>query len=878
MKRQIYFLHVLFILLFVTSCQRNDAVSLLNVVPRQSAVIVESKSVSEFFKAFDGLDFLVDPQGFCSVLKGIDSLMSEQNVLRSDFEAATMMFSQLCIQESYLPLVVLKSGTFSEKDLRRVLQSNRISYSSMKSGKRNVSLAIVDDSVFFAGKDDFLLLSNSIRAIEVSLEQLDSSVGMCSEADFQRVQSTIGKSFDVHAYLNLQQLHVSLNRLLSDRYNASFTQWVNDFHGKAALDVLADESGVVLNGYTYAPDSISNLKRLKHQHPVENTLVDILPSSTKLMVHFGMSDYSSFWQAYVDMKKAGQVDRKYGVGLQDQFISNISESAFCVFGDKASRVLAVGAKDIMAVSAVMNTVAEKTGVSATNIVLGYSIFRLNEADFIASIFGGMSEGIKPCCYAIVDRYVVFSDSLSEIQDVILSYRSRHTFAKGEALSDFQGKMLESSNVTVFAGGFDSRATIGEYLSSDAAAYVQTKPFVKGVLLQMTASDDLIYTFVNLRHAAGFSAPAAIMEMQEQEQQVQEDKHLLWQVELDAPVAGKPFIIEKTRGHEAVVVAFDENKSMYLMDNKGAVLWRKPVPELPLGDVYAVDDAKNGKMLLLFNTANYICLIDRGGNDVNGYPKRLSSEAVNGLSLFDYGVPNNYRLMFCAVDKSVYNFDLQGNSVEGWNRPVMRRSVTKPVQHLVAANKDYLIVTDAEGGVGIFDRKGRVRIPIPDDFRKTQGADFYDNKTNHKGVILTTDNEGKLLYINTDGKLSRTDFGTFSEKHFFLYWDFNGNGDPDFIYLDHNELKVFDRFKNVLFSHRFDGEIDSKPICLSLSGKRFLCLVSQPDKNVYLIDSKGQTEMFSISMGELPVAVGHLCGDAINLVSGSRKVLSGYVLK
>ena len=137
----------------------------------------------------------------------------------------------------------------------------------------------------------------------------------------------------------------------------------------------------------------------------------------------------------------------------------------------------------------------------------------------------------------------------------------------------------------------------------------------------------------------------------------------------------------------------------------------------------------------------------------------------------------------------------------------------------------------------------------------------------------------MLYISADGVLNRTDFGTYSEKHFFLYEDFNGDQDPDFIYLDGQDLHVFDRYKKELFSHHFDVEINTKPVFFNITrNKRLLGIVSEKTREIYLIDRKGNMIENSGLIGETPFAVGSLYDDQkINLITGVGSALFNYAI-
>ena len=59
--------------------------------------------------------------------------------------------------------------------------------------------------------------------------------------------------------------------------------------------------------------------------------------------------------------------------------------------------------------------------------------------------------------------------------------------------------------------------------------------------------------------------------------------------------------------------------------------------------------------------------------------------------------------------------------------------------------------------------------------------IYPNRTNSKGIFLTSGKNGNLLYLPEQGKLQQTRFGDFSAGHFFLYEDLDGR-DGDTIHV------------------------------------------------------------------------------------------------
>jgi hypothetical protein len=300
----------------------------------------------------------------------------------------------------------------------------------------------------------------------------------------------------------------------------------------------------------------------------------------------------------------------------------------------------------------------------------------------------------------------------------------------------------------------------------------------------------------------------------------------------------------------------------------------------MSDIFEVDYFKNRKIQYLFSTSNHIYLIDKKGRNVVGVPKKLHSKATNGVVVFDYLNNRDYRLLIAQADKRVYNYSIAGKDVKGWKMPKTQNIVLEPIIRLLANKKDYIIITDIEDEIKIVDRKGKRRIKLAHNPNKAKNSSYYVNRTNSKGIIITTNEKGKLVYISSSGKLKFTDFGDFSPEHFFLYEDFNGDNSKDFIFIDGKDLKVFDRFKKVLFSYHFSSEITVAPSFFNLNSKQHvLGVVVVDEKTIYLFDSKGDIIISKGLVGESSFTVGDLLrNNKINLISTAGNTLYNYRLQ
>ncbi|NOX86283.1 MAG: hypothetical protein GXO86_10020, partial [Chlorobi bacterium] len=294
-------------------------------------------------------------------------------------------------------------------------------------------------------------------------------------------------------------------------------------------------------------------------------------------------------------------------------------------------------------------------------------------------------------------------------------------------------------------------------------------------------------------------------------------------------------------------------------------------------IFQVDYYKNGKIQYLFNTKDFIYLIDKNGDAVTGYPKKLNPYATNGISVFDYDGKKNYRILIALADKKVHNYQLNGKAVKGWKYPRMKQIVTEPVTRLLSGGRDYIIITDKNDNIRIVNRRGETRIALKENPDKAKNSGYYINKTNSKGIILTTDKNGRLVYISKSGNVKKTELDKFSPGHFFLYQDFNGNGDKDFIFVDGNKLEVINRFKDVLFTYQFPSEITIKPVFFRLGKhQNVLGIVSSKENTVFLFDKTGHPLIGSGLVGNNPFTVGSLKNNGvINLVTSSDNTLFNY---
>lgn len=857
-------------------------ISVLDAIPTTSALVFESQSTSpiwekltqntSFWPILSKIDRIKDIN---NQMQWLDSIFVNKPELKSLLSQRPMA---LALHEtndglSFLFVVAIKND-FPEYELESTLNnlySGRFTIIEQNNSKKNAYLLVdskTKESYAFAYEKGLFIGSFSKELLDLSIKQIDNPANLSSTASFTKVKKTCGSSVDGNLYINFDTFSNVISSYSSDEYKDTLSAFFENFGGFSALDVMVRQKEIVLNGYSESSDSLSFLNHLLGHNALKNTLINILPYSTKIMLHFGISSFEEYWLETNDLEPIVNLEKKYGINVYQDLIPYLSgELALCITDSQEDAIFVAANNNSAKIKSFLDNLSSKVGVSSNETIENVIIKELKIKNFIPTVFGNCFSDISRFNYALVDQYLLVANDKSTLERMIRFYHSGRTLDMNENFKSFQNNLSETANITLFVNIRDNLNLLNKYISPQFLYHLNRNQSVvnefEALSIQFTSMNDLIYTTAYINHNPDYK----------------EESLVVWKLNLDAPISGKPHIVEDYLTKKYNVIVFDTENKMYLISPDGEIYWKKQFSQPPISDVFVVDFFKNGKTQYLFNSENYLQLIDRNGNNVKGYPVKLRSNATNGISVFDYNNRKDYRILISCADKLTYNYEISGREVDGWQRPRSMDIVSKPIERLIAADKDLIIITDINGGVKIVDRRGQIRIQPIGKIEKSNHTDFYVNKTNSKGLILTSDKTGKLLYISGSGQMSTTDFGNYSPDHFFLYEDFNQDKTMDFIYLDGNKLRIFDRLKKDLYSQTFKEEIVTRPVFFNITkNKRLLGIVSESAQEIYLIDKNGKMIVSSGLSGETPFAVGSLQNnDEINLVTGIENTVFNYLI-
>ncbi|MBN2615188.1 MAG: hypothetical protein JXR71_05800 [Bacteroidales bacterium] len=710
-----------------------------------------------------------------------------------------------------------------------------------------------------------LVVSRSHKLLTLSLNT-DKKGHFTQSHAFRQVARTTGTIVDASLYL----YYPHLIKLLAPVVNKDFeAQWdsLSRFALWTEADILIKNNQLLLSGYTNTtPGNL--LSKLKNQQPQTNKAYTVFPFDTRIMLNRFYSDPSEKLKD-IDLSRFPSSYRKdiarfFEQTRQAAYVSDALSAKDLT--EKSWAVLAVN--NVNEATEILKRLAVNSHGRVYRTYGNATLRRIKIPGLLTTLYGNLFPDISEYYYTVLNGYVIFGRSEDALIRLIGFYDTGKTLDLNDNFTTFTNTMASKSNLSVLIQPKESFGLAEHFLTPKAARILKDNMNVIDEFpylgFQWINSDSLFYTNISLR----FSTKS-------------KDENLaLWKLQLEDPVVGKPFLVKDHETGKYDIIVFDSGNRMYLINSNGKILWTKRLPALPISSIYSVDYYKNRKYQYLFNTENNLYLIDRNGQFVANYPIRIVPKATNGLTLFDYNRNKDYRILVAQADKKVYDYNIKGNRVRGWLDPKMQDIVTGKIYRLLANHRDYIFITDLDNHIKIVSRRGKERIYLKGTFEKAKNSAYYVNKTNNKGIILTTDTKGELVYISSRGHLQYTRFGTFTPDHYFLYNDFNGDGIKDFIYIDQKKLTVYNRLKKVLFEHTFSSDINIKPEFFSLGeGQKVLGVVVSGENTIYLFDKNGNILVSKGLTGSTPFTVGSLNDNRdINLISASGNTLYNYRIK
>jgi hypothetical protein len=734
-------------------------------------------------------------------------------------------------------------------------------------GKQNITWAI-SDGVF--------ILSYSPVLVENSIRQLFSGKSLLEDEGFNKVLSTSGRNVDADVFINLKLFPRYISSFIKGK-GKRFLSGFSVLGNWALLDLHLRDNAMILNGFSFSDRSQNNYLNIFHgQSPETVNVESVVPGYSSAFLALGLSDLPGFYRNYHEwLTSAGKV--AHHNDMKERFIYLTGSDPFEVFHslidvevalvmtgwEKADEegqtfLLMKTKSSSQARDTLMEMLrhhASLTGDDAGSYRNVYNVdsetsFNIYSFPYLNTgelLFGEMFGAAETSYFSFVGNYLVFGESVNGISEFIHANVLNQTLSADTRFREFSEYLSSRNNFYFYsnmprsAGLFSQLAR--EELSENLRNNLESYRKFQALSVQFGSGRDMIYNNLFLRYSP----------------EVIEEAHTQWQTLLDTVIDFKPvFLVNHNTGENEIFVQ-DLNNTIYLINQAGRILWKKPVAGKILGNVHQIDFFNNGRLQMMFNTREQIFLVDRNGNDVGRYPIRLPSPATNGISVFDYDNNKDYRIFVAGEDNSVVVRSKDGNIISGWDFKGTEHPVFHEIKYFRTDGRDYIVFADRHR-VYMLDRRGNVRVN-PDKIFPVSPRNniIYEGRTPSSDPrIAITDTTGVIWHIYFDGKTETLKLGEFSSGHFFDFQDINANGYKDYIFIDKNRLEVFNNDGSPMFSHEFTVPILHSPSYYHFSRQnRKIGVVASGLGQIYLLNSDGELYQGFPLLGRSPFTIGFL---------------------
>lgn len=683
------------------------------------------------------------------------------------------------------------------------------------------------DTVYISLNSGLLVCSTSSGLMKASISHMAGANDIRRLPGFSKVMQASGKNDD-KIFIIFSNLIPLLKKGLTEDYFS--TRNIAKLTEYAVADIYFNQNGLVLSGYTESTDSTQILYKYKSGIASAFETYKILPSTTMLFesviplagkssivppqpLRTATVELAQKLREYMgDEITRAYIDLKDGSGNTGSVI--IYELTNRVYAEKIFL-------DYFGQKENKGTISYFNPDDQINIPVYQTVFK----GLVSLLAPGFSIDFDDSYFTFYDNYLITGNSDIALSKVLYDNLLKKTLANDLIYREFESTLPSVSGYFFYCVPSQIIEYLSSFLSEDVISFMKSGKSsiskIQAAGYQFTPSNNMIYNSFSVLF----------------KEEPREESTTEWETLLDSIAAIKPFFFTNhTTGAKEIFIQ-DLKNNAYLINAAGRILWKVPLRERITGSVFMIDYYRNGKYQLLFSGENYLHLLDRNGNYVERYPVKLRSPATNSVALFDYDNNNNYRLLIAGQDKMIYTYDKSGNIVKGWKPFRTNGTVSSEISWFRVSGKDYIVIAD-ETSLYFLDRQGNPRLTLKEPVTKAAGSSLRLTPGSTPSVVCSAP-DGTIQHIYFDGSVRKFNKKAFSVDHSFDFFDVNGDGFGEYIFIDKGMLYLYDHNRSELFSRKFGSSKLGGPInFIFSSADRKIGVIDIEKKQIYLIDDKG----------------------------------------
>jgi len=832
-------------------------------------------------------------QPFRSELSFLDSAIHKNEKVFNIFRNYPLWLAVSLRGRNSFGLLVLTSVPGKEpesaiNDFLRQTYKNRITILTTPYSSVSLEEVIVKgnpDPFYFAVSKGVFMGSFNPDLVKKAVDRLSLNISSITGTGFQQVESITGKKVDANIYINYRYLSFYLSRFFNENMNPDLVK-LSLFADWSGLDMIIKRDELLVNGYSTCGDTTTQfLPLFKEQIPQKIEISSIIPDNASSFAFFGFSNFRKFYaklQSY--QPEQAEIRDNFTIPGETQRLSDIPYFQYFLpwianeitllntenptTNEEETSYALLRVNDKYLADSLLNELSKISGKKReAKSYKGVFVYTLNIHNILPHTLGSYFGPITGSSYCFINNYIIFGNDPISLKRFIDRVKSGKTLESSKAFHDFGENMADKANIYFYINAQRSLKKIKSLLkyniSSSLNAMIDTLRKFESMGVQLNNRNGIFFTSFYLRYNPMLTREGPLQ----------------WQATIDTGILGIPAVVHPSMKGDPAILTSDMANNMIMVDNTGEILWKLHLPEKIMGKVHEIYPKNSDSALYIAITEHYTCLFNANGQFIKGYPMQLPVKSTNAATVFTFPGAKDFHILLALSDGKLHSFNLTGHQEEGWKNHLQNQEVKKEIQQLTVNHKLFFFIQGTDGQLKITDQKGNTRIKLPRNFRVSSNAHFYVNKTNKKGLFITTDITGKVVYIQENGTITEASFPPLSPNHTFIYEDINNDGTCEYIFFDRNTLYYYNKFYKLSYIYSFRRDITTPPFLIKLpDGKKMIGFISEVSNEIFLFGKKGLIATDPGIHGNTLFDIDHVTDKTnLDLIIGSGKYLRSYRL-
>ena len=567
--------------------------------------------------------------------------------------------------------------------IKKLKKNNKLYYFTEKNG-------------VYIESTEKLLIENSLR----NSNHISSDV----ESDFEKLYKSSSSNISL-LFSDKLKKYINIRELL-DFYNIShISDWIQ-------FDVDFNQNQLTLHGLLFKKDSIPRkINKISGIEPTITEIIQIIPNNFIEFERYAY-DHTEYLK---NLESTNSID-EIELIKNDSLFYDIFEIGSIVLNKDSISTFSFNNKNLLNLKIQQNT--ERSYTYRNN-----KIYKLSQSLFNPNTLDDFYKSLDKNYLTILNDILILSQNKVAIETMILNFSNNSVINDLSKFKEIFLKIPKKSNylkvynLEKFSDGLSEKFEI----SKEDFPYWISHLIIDNELIHKT---HIVSKTERKIKSSGVN--------------------LLFNFKLQSSVHLKPRIVTNYVTKEKELITQDDLNNLYLISNKGELIWKKQLESKVIGEISQIDLYKNGRLQYAFETEKSLMILDKNGKIV----KKLNHKKISkqGLAVFDYDKLNKYRFLIDR-DGRVEMLDVDFKTVRGFNKNNIRSQITNLPKHFRIGSKDYLII-NTKKRLYITDRRGDIRVEVPETL-KVSSKEIFVNKNS----FVTIDKSNNLVRMNLNGEVS-----------------------------------------------------------------------------------------------------------------------------